>query len=74
MTLFERVEKKVGLISHEHSHPVYHSSNGENYTSSAVINNQKAFKALCEIVEEELNVLEKKMNIMGFITEEDMKI
>jgi len=70
MSLFERVEKKVGFMSHEHSHPVY----GENCTSSAVINNQKAFKALCEIVEEELNVLEKKMNIMGFLSKEDMEI
>lgn len=74
MSLFERVEKKVGFMSHEHSHPVFHSSNGENYTSSAVINNQKAFKALCEIVEEELNVLEEKMNIMGFLSKEDMEI
>lgn len=68
MTLFERVEKKV---SHEHSHPVYHSSNGE---SSAVIKNQKALKALCDIMEEELTILKQKMKTIGFLTEEDMKI
>ena len=76
MNLFDRVKQKAGVISHMHSHEMLRSfnSDGSSYSTSAVTDNQEAFRALCEIVEEELTMLKQKMKTIGFLTEEDMKI
>lgn len=79
MNLFERVRHKVGSI-HTHTHiPTF---GDHNHGGAVTTMNQEAFRALCEIVEEELTEIKKvilvkakeEISKSGFLSEEDMKI
>ena len=85
--LFNAVKEKVGLVAHSHtlqSGITDMHSHGTAVTSL----NKDAFKALCDLVEDEfvkvaevivlqndvIESLKKRIETMGFLTESDMNI
>jgi len=75
MSLFDRVKQRAGVVVAHHNHDIIRSFSDPSYsTSFAIVDHEKGLKALCDIMEEELNILKQKMKTVGFLTEEDMKI
>jgi hypothetical protein len=83
-SIFEKVQDRVGMTSsapsHVHTHDIIGGNVGYNYRQSNVasFNGQEAFKALCDIVEEELNKkvsrVTPKENENEFLDEDEMNI
>lgn len=78
MSLFDRVKQRAGVVVAHHNHDIIRSFSADGdpsySTSFAIVDHEKGLKALCDIMEEELNILKQKMKTVGFLTEEDMKI
>ena len=84
-SIYDKVIDRVGMISsnqHVHIHQSHNHQVGErgSWSSSAVIDTEEAFKALCDILEEELfPKIEEPPKLWGvqkdeFLDEDEMNI